>query len=227
MYKPTPDVKFMPSPEYVFRRVTKDMEPKRIERPISKGVPTTVTDVEIRLKEVFIIDNRDVGKGDIYLTCVAVDNVNPEPFKLEVKTFESVPKKSNLTIGPAGLAIYRNPEGKIPRFIDFRIMIMESDQELRDAGSVISEVREDQEYKDVVKEISTAVAASNPFAAVFVGAADILIGIIARILKMNQDDQIMLLPGYFNDKFDDLGLKYSPFPAENQYAKIMCEVLAG
>lgn len=227
MYEPKPDVKFKPSKEYEFRRVSKEIKHKPFVGLKTRGVPTTVKDVEIRLKEVFIIDNRDPGDGDIYLVCVALDNVNPEPFVLEVKTFESVPDKSKLTIAPGGLAIYRNPPGKIPRFIDFRILIMESDQELRDAGNFISEVREDKGYKDIVDGIKSAVAVSNPVASVFLTAADLLINIIAKLLRMNKDDQIMYLPGYFNDTFDDLGLKYSPFSLENPYAKIHCEVLAG
>lgn len=57
-------------------------------------------------------------------------------------------------------------------------------------------------------------------------AATLVVGVISQILKMNQDDQIIYIAGSFNDKIDDLGVKYGLIAHKNKYARVGYEVLA-
>ena len=67
---------------------------------------------------------------------------------------------------------------------------------------------------------------SQPAAGLVIAAADFVIGLVARVLKMNKDDQIMYIAGSFDDKFDDLGVKYGLVTHKNSYAKVSYEVEA-
>ena len=78
-------------------------------------------------------------------------------------------------------------------------------------------------YVGVISLISNA----NPTIALVTAASDLVIGLISRILKMNKDDQIMYAVGSFNDKIDDLGVKYGAIVQKSDYARIKYQALAG
>lgn len=154
------------------------------------------------------------------------DSLAPEPLTLEIKTFEDIHDNEALQGGPAGLTMYRNPQGKIPRFLDYRIMVMESDQEIRRAGEVLNEIRNNDQFKAVLDNLIAMAAVGQPTVALITAAIDLVVGLIAQILKMNEDDQIIYIVGSFNDKIDDLGVKYGPIAHKNEYARVSYQVLA-
>lgn len=226
MYIPKPDILYRPSGELENMLMINAMPIKAASVLKALSLDPSITDVEVRLKEVFIFDNRDPGKGDIYLVNVVTDNLSVEPFTLTIKTFEDIHDNEGLQIGPAGLTIYRNPQGKVPRFLDYRIMVMESDQEIRQSGEVINEIRNNDQFKAVRENLIAMAAVAQPTAALITAATDLVIGLIAQILKMNEDDQIIYVAGSFNDKIDDLGVKYGPIAHKNEYARVSYQVLA-
>ena len=145
---------------------------------------------------------------------------------LEVKTFNDVSDGEALQIGPAGLAMYRNEVGKLPRYLDYRILVAESDQELRDAGSVIEEIRNDGTFKSFRDNLLVLTGAAAPTIALATAAADFAMNLVGRILKMNRDDQLIYIAGSFDDAFDDLGVKLGPVAHKNSYAKVIYQVQA-
>jgi len=226
MYIPKPDIVYRPSGE--FEDMLKvDAMPRKAALALSAlSLDPTITDVEMRLKEVFIFDNRDPGKGDIYLVTVVADNLSQEPITLEVRTFEDIHDNEALQLGAAGLTMYRNPQGKIPRFLDYRILVSESDHEMRQAGDVVNEIRTNDQFKAVRDNLIAMAATAQPTVALITAAVDLVVGLIARILKMNRDDQIMYIAGSFNDKIDDLGVQYGLVAHKNAYARVAYQVLA-
>lgn len=226
MYIPKPDIVYRPSGDIEGMLMIDAMPSKAAAALRALSLDPSITDVEMRLKEVFIFDNRDPGKGDIYLVTVVADNLATESFTLEIKTFEDIHDKEALHLGPAGLTIYRNPQDNIPRFLDYRILVMESDQEIRQAGEVLSEIRSNDQFKAVRDNLIAMAATVQPTAALITAATDLVVGLIAQILKMNQDDQIIYIVGSFNDKIDDLGVKYGLIAQKNVYARVAYQVLA-
>jgi len=226
-YKPVPDIVHRPSEALRESTARGDLPPKVLESLESLSMDPSIANVRMSLKEVFVIDVRDVGRGDIYLVTLVTDGVSPEPMALTIKTFDDIADGEALQLGPSGLAIYRNPVGTIPRYLDYRIMVVESDQELRDAGQVIQEIRDDATFKSFRDNLLGITGAGQPLIALATAAADFSMGLIARILKMNQDDQLIYVAGSFDDVFDDLGVKHGLVSHKNTFAKVSYQVEAG
>jgi hypothetical protein len=226
MYIPEPDVIYSPS-EQVRNLMAFGELPARVSNALrAMSIDPSVTDIRMSLKEVYIKNTRDLGKGDVYLVTVVTDNLSPEPFTITIKTFEDIHNEEGLQIGPGGLAIYRNELGKVPRFLDYRILVVESDQEIRQAGEVLEQVKEDEQYKSFRDSLSAMAGVSQPATALITVAADFVMGLIAMVLRMNRDDQIIYVAGSFDDKFDDLGVKYGLVTHKNQYGKVTYQVEA-
>lgn len=226
MYIPKPDIVYRPSGEIESMLAIDIMPSKAAVSLKALSLDPSITDVVMRLKDVFIFNVRDPGKGDIYLVTVVADNLATKPFTLGVKTFEDIHDNEALQLGPAGVTIYMNPEGIIPRFLDYRIMVMESDQEIRKVGEILSEIESNDQFKAVRDNLIAMAAAAQPTAALITTATDLVVGLIAQILKMNRDDQIIYIVGSFNDKIDDLGVKYGLIAQKNVYARVAYQVLA-
>lgn len=226
MYVPKPDILYRPSGEIGDLLMIDAMPSKAAAALRALSLDASITDVEMRLREVFVIDVRDPGKGDIYVVTVVADDLGQEPLTLSIKTFEDIPDRTALPLAPQGVTVYRNPKDRIPRFLDYRILVMESDHEIRQVGEALSEIQTNDQFK-IVRENLVAVATSaQPAAALITAGTDLVVGLIAQILKMNKDDQIIYIVGSFNDKIDDLGVKYGPIAQKNAYARVAYQVLA-
>lgn len=226
MFTPVPDIVHRPT------QVLRDAASfGRLSPKVRRGLGAfsldpSVTDIRMSLKEVFIFDNRDPGKGDIYLVTVVTEAAQKDPIVTEVKSFQDIPDRSPLQIGPAGLVVYRNQHGQTPRFFDYRILVAESDQEIRKTGEILSELAADDQFVAVRDGLVALATASQPVAALVTAAADVVIGLVAKILQMNRDDQLIYIAGSFDDKFDDLGVKYGLITHKNQYARVGYQVEA-
>jgi hypothetical protein len=225
MYDPKPDIVYRPS------QVARESEAARRPRQRNRrrrvlALPPTTENVRMSIKEVFVIDNRDPGVGDIYLVTVVTDGASVEPITTSVKTFQDVRDGSALPLGPAGLPIYRNTPGKVPRFIDYRLLVAESDEGLREAGAVLDDIRKDSEYGQVRDNLRAIATASQPVAGLVVSAADLVIGIVSRVLRMNKDDQLIYVAGGFDDAFDDLGVKHGVVVHANAFVRLTYQVEA-
>jgi hypothetical protein len=93
-------------------------------------------------------------------------------------------------------------------------------QELRDADAVLDEIRADGTYKGFRDALLAITGATQPTIAPATAAADFAMVLVARILKMNRDDQLIYIAGSFDDAFDDLGVKHGLVPHKNRYAKV-------
>jgi hypothetical protein len=216
---------YTPIPDIVYRPTVNLNDIVETETIITKSLPSETTDVEMRLLRVFVKDKRDIGKGEIYLFTVTTDSIAPEPFKLELKTFRDVENNTELTFGPGGLTIYRNPQGNVPRFLDYRIFVMESDQGIRDAGKFIGDVQGNSDFISARDSIVSAVTGNALTGNIIISATDVIVSLISKILKINKDDQLILIAGSFNDKIDDLGTKYGNIFQETKYSSVNYQVL--
>lgn len=189
----------------------------------------TITSILIRLKKVQILNIHEGWRdkaGEIYLVTSVIDGLTEKPIVLDVKPFPGIKKNDFLDIGERGVAIYQNPPGKLPRFLDIRIQIVETDERLRDAGKVLTEISKDQDFRDKQKVLSTLATTATPMLSTVVGLARAVINIIGGILKMNRDDQICYYAATFTDKFDNLGVGPHRHAKPNE-VEFSYEILAG
>jgi hypothetical protein len=220
----TPDFEFRPTAD-IELRLDQNLLPDKATKALDSLAPS-VTDVEMRLKEVFIYDVRDIGRGDVYIASVVGNDLTKEPFTLEVKTFQDVADGSGLQFGPGGIALYRNPKGQIPRFLDFRLLVVESDEEIRDAGQVLEEIKGTDEYTKLRDSLIALAATGQLEVAALTAATDIVMTILIGILKSNRDDQLIYVAGSFNSKLDDLGVAYGLIHNATKYARVGYQVEA-
>jgi hypothetical protein len=185
----------------------------------------TMQQIRMSLKDVLVIDNRDVGRGDVYVVTLVADDIGPEPIEMAVRTFQDVRKGLRLQIGPTGLAMYRRSR-PLPSYLDYRVLVAESDQGLRDAGAILEEVRADTTYVTFRDSLVKVAGASAPAAALATAAADFTMQLVARILKSNRDDQLIYIAGSFDDAFDDLGVPQGLVTHRNEYAEVKYQVEA-
>jgi hypothetical protein len=159
---------------------------------------------QLNLTGVYIIDNHEIGDGEVFLISTIVDGISKEPITVELKTFHGVKDDSALPLVDPGVTLYQNMQ-EVPTFLDWRLIIGESDSPIRDKGAFLKELAKDDDWKSVTATLKTALSTANPVAGVVVGLVDGLVGVIGRIMEINNDDQIGYLAVSYNKTLDDLG----------------------
>lgn len=194
----------------------------------SLSLDPTVTDVEMRLLQAIITDPRERGKAEVMLVAVMGDDSGEPPKVTKFQAFEAVEKNSELPLGPEGLTIYRNPkQGQVPRFLDFRIGLIETDEDVRALGDLIGEIEKNEDWKKLRDGILALTAIAAPTAALVAAGVDLAMNIAGRVLRANQDDQLLQVAGSYNDKLDDLGVHRGLIYQSTRYATIAYQVRAG
>lgn len=188
-----------------------------------RALDPAMRQVRMSLTDVLVIDNRDVGRGDIYVVTIVADDIGPEPIEMAVKTFQDIGKGQRLQLGPSGLAMYRHGL-PLPAYLDYRILVAESDQGLRDVGGVLQEVRADKTFASFRDSLLKVAATGAPAAALATAAADFTMQLVGRILSSNRDDQLIYIAGSFDAAFDDLGVPQGPVTHRNEYAEVQYQV---
>lgn len=215
----TPDVVFTPSAAL--------RQAHALGQLGSLQLPASTTQVLLSLRRVFIKRKSELfGPGEVQILSVVADGVSAEPIQMSSQVFEGVRRKTELPIGPGGLALYRTTDGKIPEFLDYRVLILELDQDVRQTGAIIDEVRQDAQFQQFRTALLAAAAVAAPPAALITAATDFALNLLARLLKADRDDQLLLVQGSFSNTFDDLGTKYGVITQESRSAEISYDVQA-
>jgi hypothetical protein len=180
---------YIPTPDVV-------LSPKRTVLEKAEFAASAWKNIRLLLKDVLIKDNHKIlPNANIYIITIVTDDISSKPLCINSYPFEGIGDGDSLPLGPAGLDIYRSPKDKLPSFLDFRIMVMKSDKVKREIGEFISSVREDSTYKSLLKEVITLATATNPQTALIIEASDMVMGFIAKVLKMNRDDKLIYVTG--------------------------------
>ena len=183
-----------------------------------------ITKVRMIIKDIFIKKKKDlVGKAEVFALAVVADDLADDPKITQTDIFEKIRKKTSLPIAGAGLVIYRNPNGKIPNKLDFKIVVTESDKRVRATGNTVEGVTGSEAFKKIKgAAIKSAVAA--PQVAIATVAVEAAFKVITAAFKMNQDDQMMLIEGSYDKDFDELGASAGLVTQENKYVRLQYEV---
>ena len=213
----TPDITFEPS--HVLQQA------EFLGSFASRTLPPSTQEVLMTLRRVFIRRKHDfLSKAEIQLVSVVTDGVSAEPIQLYSELYEGIGRNTELPLGPSGVALYRTSDGKVPQFLDYRILIMELDEDVRQAGELLDAVRQDDQFKQFRSALLAATTIASPPAALITAATDFALNLLARLLKANKDDQLLLLRGSFSNTFDELGTKYGLINQANSNAEIAYQV---
>jgi hypothetical protein len=193
----------------------------------SRRLPATTQEVQMTLRRIFIRRASDfLGKAEIQVLSIVTDGVSAEPIQLCAEVYSGIKRKTELPLAPGGIALYRTSAGKVPEFIDYRILVMELDDDVRQTGELLDSVRQDEQFKQFRSALLAATALAAPPVALITAATDFALNLVARLLKADKDDQLLLVRGSFSNTFDDLGTKYGLIPHANRNAEIAYDVQA-
>lgn len=175
----------------------------KAETEAAAAIPTRC--VELALTEVRILDNFEGlfgGTNEIKLVSLVFDGNSAEPFHFQVSTFTGIKKDQPLPIGDRGIALYFSEPRNLPRFLDWRLLVIEDDSDVRNAGRVIKEIQATNEYKAIVNSVIGLVA---PTWGVITQITSGVISLVARVMEQNKDDVISLFAATYTLAFDELG----------------------
>ena len=216
----TPDIVFEPSAilqqEALFGNLTR------------KALPPDTQAVRMVLKSVFIEKVGEIGKGEIQIISVVTDGISQQPIQLCAETYEKVSKQTFLPVGQ-GITLYRTDPatpGVIPPFLDYRLLVVELDEDMRQAGGILDEVRNDKQFASFRDSLLAITSFGAPQVALIGAATDFALNVIAKLLKANKDDQLFLLRGSFDNAFDELGVRYGEMKQENKNVTMRYQVEA-
>jgi len=179
-----------------------------------------------RLNELKILNNREWGAGEVkLLSFVTGGDVNlpvlddlqrttePERKKELIKAatqsvlsskvlmqLDNVRDGHIMTFGDTGYALYTS--SKIPISFNWALMLFEIDEDINNLGKDIDGVINRPEFDSFVNDVLIlASVATNPVAAAGVAIAKYTVGVVAKSMIKNKDDQIGLAYLSFN-KFE-------------------------
>lgn len=182
----------------------------------------------LRLRELIVLDNFDGifegifgGGNEIRLVSLVNDGTSKEPFKFEVGTFNGIKPKAPLPLGDKGLLLYYAEPENLPPFIDWRLLIVEDDSDVRDLGLMLKDLQKTQGYQDALGAVLNLV---NPTVAAVVGLTNTVIGLVAHLMEQNRDDIISLFAATYTREFDNMGVGTHTFYHEG-HSRATYEIL--
>jgi hypothetical protein len=213
-----PDVVFDPSAGARLAAMSGSLENGKL--------PNSATAVRMVLKEVLIRRPGEIGRGEIQVITVVSDGVSDAPLQLETKVYERVKRNSKLPIGPGGLVVYLAEGAQMPRFLNYKILVLELDAKGRNAGEWLAQIHNDEKFKSTADGLLKAAITSTPTVELIAAASNVALSLIAHILRNNNDDQLLLIEGSYDSRFDDLGTKYGLVRQGNQFVEVAYEMQA-
>jgi hypothetical protein len=182
-----------------------------------RELPKEITAVRLQIMAIQIMDGLEGwlrSSGGVYVVSSVVDGLSPEPITFQGKTYQGIREGDLLPLGPAHepaavFTVYLR-EGQLPRALSFCLLVVRSNQDLRDIGTTISQVMADERYTTLADITSAAVTGINPAFGTIARAAQESVGLIAGYLKVKPDDQLAYYQANYPNRFDNLGVGRHP-----------------
>jgi hypothetical protein len=148
--------------------------PSRSSTLESAEIPTSkdITGIEVRLSKALIKDNGTPevwpfpGLARFYLMTIVVSDVQNGAVGLDLKGFAKVGDNEELPVDRTLFYWKKEGEGKSPSQIHVFASILKSKEDLRDVGKILSEIKGDAQYKDLVQQAAGMIGAATPVGAI-------------------------------------------------------------
>ena len=166
--------------------------------------------VSLYLKNLELLDSFDWtlfgnATNEIYMAAVVWDLSGRAPMVWPAKPLEdtaartyNLEKRQRVTFVGDGLQLW--PSQKIRGGLYVRLILVESDDDVRAVGERLAEVHAAVKGSDLpaaLAALAPIAGVSAPVVAAVAGAADLLTGVIARALQTNGDDLVALFDGTY------------------------------
>lgn len=188
-----------------------------------------LTGIELRLKEVFIKNNKTPrflffpGLASFYMVVVVLDDKAKEPVQLDLKGFKGIDDEDHLMIDKT---IYYwksdNPSNQYPSQIHALVSVIKSKDGLRNTGKIMQSIKGDTRYKAILSTLSEVVSAPAGAAVGVISDITVELGdLIGSFLEKVEDKPVFTWFQSFTDisgEYDKLG--ESVKKRENKYATV-------
>lgn len=167
--------------------------------------------LDLSVQNVHVINSKE-RDAEVYVIAYCIDDKVKrvedllDPKLLTGRVEENINDGDDLTLGPGGILCYSRKENEVPSFLSWAIAVYESDQGIRDFGSALEEVGNDERFKAITTAIGSLLTAGSP-AAILVGVAAEIVGIVGKVLKLNKDDQLFMVQDFYDTDLDREGVK--------------------
>lgn len=194
--------------------------------PPKKVLPKPDRAIALRLRELRILDDFDGifgGSNEIKFVSVVNDGSAADPFKFEVGSFPGINPKQPLPLGDKGLLLYYAEPTDYPNYLDWRLLVVEDDSDVRNAGLVIKDMQKSEAYKGSLA--TAAKIAASPTVGAVIEVTNLVVGLIAGLMEQNDDDVISLFAATYTRAFDNLGVGSHTFH-QDERCRAKYEILA-
>jgi hypothetical protein len=183
-----------------------------------RELPKEVTAVRLQILAIQVMRGLQgwlgASSNGVIVVSSVVDGLGSEPISFQGKPYLGIKDGDMLPLGPANdpaavFTVYYR-EGQLPRTLAFSLLVVRSNQGLRDIGSAISGAMADDRYKELSGIVTTAVSAAVPVYGTVLQVAEQSIGLIASYLKAKPDDQLGYYQANYTNRFDNLGVGRHP-----------------
>ena len=183
-----------------------------------RELPKDVTAVRLQILAVQVMRGLNgwlgASSNGVIVVSSVVDGLGTEPITFQGKPYLGIKDGDMLPLGPANdpsavFTVYYR-EGQLPRTLAFSLLVVRSNQGLRDIGGAISGAMADDRYKELSGIVTTAVSAAVPVYGTLLQVAQESIGLIANYLKAKPDDQLGYYQVNYTNRFDNLGVGRHP-----------------
>jgi len=190
----------------------------------------------LRLKELQILDNREIGKAEVKIfSFIAsndisvpaldeyfkeIDKPKREKFLKEISRqvvstkiltqVDYIKDNHLIEFGDTGKSLWTI--NYIPRSFNWTSLVLESDEDIREFGKKVDDLVTSDEFNSFIPNILTVASISiNPVATAYIEIGKFILRQISSNLMKNKDDQIGLIDQSFIREFDYPGLRREAF----------------
>lgn len=183
-----------------------------------------ISGMEIRLSHVIIKDNKTAkvfpfpGLAKIYFMTLVVSDVENQNVNLDLKGFEKVDDGDALSVDKTLFYWKQENKSKVPSQIHVMSTIIKSKQSLRDVAKIMTEIKEDSEYKTLTENILVMLKDASQMANI----SNLILtvsSIVGKYLGKVEDKPLLTWYQSFTDINGDWDKEGKTFKhAENKYA---------
>lgn len=149
----------------------------------------------VAVQRLQLVDDNDLfGSGEVYVIGSTLDGTGVAS-ELRTRLFEGIDSGDELPLGDGGMLIaYR----KNPRwFLDLHLVVMESDQDLRDLGGTIERARRAAKLPEVSEGLAALSVADPTKITLAVKAVDVFLRALTFFLEEDGDDHVGTIHDFF------------------------------
>jgi hypothetical protein len=176
------------------------------------GLPSNAQAIRLQLTAVQIADGLQggfLGLGPatgVYVVTNVVDGAGDKPINFSGNTYRDVRNGDLLPIGPPNdlLTVYFK-KAPLPDILSVNVLVLRSNADMRELGSVISQIEGDDTFKKLNDVLLTALTATQPAFGVVAQVAVEAMGLLGTYLQSKKDDQLGYLQHTYTNLFDSLG----------------------